>query len=69
MRNLSWTDGQEVEVRLTVNHPATGAPVVTGTPEVGETLTAGISGPSWTRTACLSLGQLTYQWISNDGTG
>ena len=41
---LTWTDEQEVEVRLTVNRPATGAPAITGTPEVGETLTADVSG-------------------------
>ena len=68
LMGLSWTDGQEVEVRLTVNHPATGAPVITGTPEVGETLTAGISGVM-DEDGLPVLGQLTYQWISNDGTG
>ena len=68
LRSLSWTDGQEVEVRLTVNHPATGAPVVTGTPEVGETLTADISA-IMDEDGLPVLGQLTYQWISNDGTG
>ena len=68
LRNLSWTDAQEVEVRLTVNHPATGAPVVTGTPEVGETLTADISGVM-DEDGLPVLGQLAYQWISNDGTG
>ena len=64
---LTWTDEQEVEVRLTVNRPATGAPAITGKPEVGETLTAGIRA-SWTRTACPSAAQFAYQWISNDGT-
>ena len=68
LRTLSWTDGQEVEVRLTVNRPATGAPVVTGTPEVGETLTADISA-IMAEDGLPVLGQLTYQWISNDGTG
>ena len=68
LRSLSWTDGQEVEVRLTVNHPATGAPVVTGTPEVGETLTADISA-IMDEDGLPVLGQLTYQWISNDGSG
>ena len=48
---LTWTDGQEVEVRLTVNRPATGAPAISGTLEVGETLTADVFRPSWTRTA------------------
>ena len=64
---LTWTDGQEVEVRLTVNRPATGAPAITGTPEVGETLTAGISA-IMDDDGLPVLGELTYQWISNDGT-
>ena len=64
---LTWTDEQEVEVRLTVNRPATGAPVVTGTPEVGQTLTADISG-IMDEDGLPVFGELTYQWISNDGT-
>ena len=64
---LSWTDEQEVEVRLTVNRPATGAPAITGMPEVGETLTAGISG-IMDEDGLPVFGELTYQWISNDGT-
>ena len=64
---LTWTDGQEVEVRLTVNRPATGAPAITGKPEVGETLTAGISA-IMDDDGLPVLGELTYQWISNDGT-
>ena len=48
------------------NTPATGAPTITGTAQVGETLTAattdisdsdGLTNPSY-----------TYQWVSNDGT-
>ena len=68
LRTLSWTDGQEVEVRLTVNHPVTGAPVVTGTPEVGETLTADISA-IMDEDGVPVADQFAYQWISNDGTG
>ena len=64
---LTWTDEQEVEVRLTVNRPATGAPVITGTPEVSQTLTADISG-IMDEDGLPVLGELTYQWISNDGT-
>ena len=64
---LTWTDEQEVEVRLTVNRPATGAPAITGTPEVGETLTAGISA-IMDEDGLPVLGELTYQWISDDGT-
>ena len=63
---LTWADGQKVEVRLTVNRPATGTPAVTGDVQVGELLTAdtsnigdpdGITNPTF-----------SYQWISNDGT-
>ena len=63
---LSWSDGDTVEVRLIPNQAATGAPVITGTAQVGETLTAdasnigdpdGIANPTF-----------SYQWIANDGT-
>ena len=64
---LTWTDGQEVEVRLTVNRPATGAPAITGKPEVGETLTADISG-IMDEDGLPAAGQFAYQWIANDGT-
>ena len=64
---LTWTDEQEVEVRLTVNRPATGAPAITGKPEVGETLTADISG-IMDEDGVPAAGQFAYQWISNDGT-
>ena len=64
---LTWTDGQEVEVRLTVNRTATGAPAITGKPEVGETLTAGISG-IMDEDGLPAAAQFAYQWISNDGT-
>ena len=64
---LTWTDEQEVEVRLTVNRPATGAPAITGKPEVGETLTAGISG-IMDEDGLPAAAQFAYQWISNDGT-
>ena len=63
---LSWIDEQQVEVRLTVNRPATGAPVITGTAEVGETLTAGISA-IMDEDGLPANDQFTYQWISNDG--
>ena len=63
---LSWSDGDTVEVRLIPNQAATGAPVITGTPEVGETLTAdtsGIGDPDGIDNA-----DFEYQWIANDGT-
>ena len=64
---LTWTDEQEVEVRLTVNRAATGAPAITGTPEVGETLTAGISA-IMDEDGVPAAAQFAYQWISDDGT-
>ncbi len=48
------------------NNPAAGAPTISGTPEVGETLTvdtAGISDADGMTAATLS-----YQWVSYDGT-
>ena len=49
---LSWRDGDTIEVRLlravedetAVNSAATGTPIISGTPQVGETLTADTSG-------------------------
>ena len=64
---LTWTDGQEVEVRLTVSRPATGAPAITGTPQVGELLTADISA-IMDEDGLPANDQIEYQWISNDGT-
>ena len=48
------------------NSPATGAPVISGTAQVGETLTAGISGIA--DADGLSGETFTYQWVSGDGT-
>ena len=64
---LTWTDEQEVEVRLTVNRPATGAPAITGKPEVGETLTADASA-IMDPDGVPADAEFAYQWISNDGT-
>ena len=64
---LTWTDEQEVEVRLTVNRAATGAPAITGKPEVGETLTADVSA-IMDEDGVPAAAQFAYQWISNDGT-
>jgi len=49
----------------TPNSPATGVPTITGTPQVGETLTADTSGIE--DTDGLSGATYSYQWISNDG--
>ena len=48
------------------NSPATGAPVIIGTAQVGETLTAGITGID--DADGLSGETFTYQWVSSDGT-
>ena len=48
------------------NSPATGAPAIIGTAQVGETLTADTSGIS--DADGLSNVSHSYQWISNDGT-
>ena len=46
------------------NNPATGQPTISGTPQVGETLTADASGID----DADGLGTFAYQWISNNGT-
>ena len=48
------------------NTPATGAPAITGTVQVGETLTADISGIA--DDDGLSGATFSYQWVANDGT-
>ena len=48
------------------NNPATGAPTISGTAQVGETLTAGISGIA--DADGLGGETFTYQWVSSDGT-
>ena len=48
----------------TTNTPATGAPTITGTAQVGETLTANTSGV--TDADGLSSVQYEYQWLAND---
>ena len=69
---LSWSDGDAVEVRLlhavekeeAANIPATGAPAVTGTAQVGETLTADTSGIA--DEDGLEDAAFTYQWTAGD---
>ncbi len=48
------------------NNPATGAPTITGTAQVGETLTASTSGIA--DTDGLTKATFAYQWVRNDGT-
>ena len=48
------------------NNPATGAPTITGTAQVGETLTAGTTGIA--DADGLSGATFSYQWVANDAT-
>ena len=57
---VARADGQEG------NSPATGLPTISGTAQVGETLTAGITGIA--DADGLSGETFTYQWVSGDGT-
>ena len=69
---LSWRDGETVEVRLlgavedetAVNSAATGAPIVSGTAQVGETLTADTSGIS--DVDGMDDAAFAYQWLADD---
>ena len=69
---LSLSDGDAVEVRLlrasedetAVNSAATGAPVISGTVQVGETLTADTSGIA--DEDGLDNAAFTYQWLAGD---
>ena len=73
----SFTDDAENEETLTSaatavvgarpNSPATGAPTISGTAQVGETLTADTSGIA--DADGLSNATFSYQWIRNDGSG
>ena len=56
---------QEEDDPTPVNSPATGAPTISGTPERGQTLTAGTSGISDDNG--LTNAQFAFQWIRNDG--
>ena len=69
---LSWRDGDAVEVRLlrafedetAANTPATGAPSISGTAQVGKTLTADISGIA--DADGISNATFGYQWLAGD---
>ena len=64
---LNWSVGDRVAIGLVrVNYPATGLPTITGTVQVGETLTADISGID--DADGLDDVTFTYQWLA-DGTG
>ena len=69
---LSLRDGDAVEVRLlraiedetVVNSAATGAPTISGTAQVGETLTADTSGIE--DADGLDNADFSYQWLAGD---
>ena len=61
----SLTSDATEAVAARPNTPATGAPTITGTAQVGETLTADTAGIA--DDDGLSGATFSYQWISNDG--
>ena len=62
----SLTGGETATVAARPNSLATGAPAVTGTAQVGETLTADTSGIA--DADGLTKVSYSYQWVANDGT-
>ena len=54
------------EVAAKPNSPATGAPTISGTAQIGETLTASVSGIA--DEDGLDDATFSYQWITNDGS-
>ena len=64
---LDWSDGEEVAVRLTQpdeNSAATGTPTISGTAQVGETLTADTSAIA--DEDGLNNVSYNYQWMADD---
>ena len=62
----SLTSAATAAVDAAPNSPATGAPTISGTAQVGQTLTADTSGI--TDSDGLTNVSYSYQWIANDGT-
>ena len=62
----SLTSSAMATVAAAPNSPATGAPIISGTAEVGKTLTADTSDIA--DADGLSGATFTYQWIANDGS-
>ena len=66
--DLLWSDGQEVRVSLVLgSFPAEGTVTISGTAQVGQTLTADPSGI--TDTDGLTTATFTYQWLRVDADG
>ena len=66
---FAWVHGQDVtvSVKLPANAPATGAPEISGSPQVGATLSAGTTGIM--DLDGLTSVSYTYQWIRVDVDG
>ena len=62
----SLTGGETAAVAAVHNTPATGAPTISGTAQVGETLTADTSAIA--DADGLTNASYSYQWAANDGT-
>ena len=62
----SLTSAATAAVEVAPNSPAAGAPIISGTAKVGETLTASTSGIA--DADGLTNVSFSYQWISSDGT-
>ena len=69
--NQPWNEGDRIALALLMeNSPATGAPAVGGTPQVGEALTAETSSISDESGKPEDAQGFTYQWqFSDDGNG
>ena len=70
-RGMDWDVGEEVAVSLILreqveNTPQTGAPAISGTAQVGRTLSADTSGIS--DADGMGSGVFEYQWVRSDGT-
>ena len=68
--DVDWEGGEVIPVRIVrtsaaANTPAAGAPTISGTVQVGETLTADTSGIA--DEDGLTNATFSYQWIANDG--
>ena len=64
--SYEYIAGRSIVFRPQPNTSATGQPIVSGTPQVGETLTADTSGIA--DEDGLDDATFSYQWIANDGT-
>ena len=71
--DIAWTDGETIPVRIARGGPVvvpantapTGLPTISGTPQVGETLTAAVAEIA--DADGIADATFAYQWVSNDG--